>query len=200
MALHRRREHVTELVTFVPTDAHFLAHDLELMQWQARALGLPHRRELVEPPFETGYELALQRLQARGIDTVITGDIAEVDGLPNFIAARAARVGMAVELPLWGVPREAHLRTLVAEGFEIVLTLVKEPWLDASWVGRVLDVAAIEELLLLQAASGLDPAGENGEYHSMVLGGPGFGARLRLETRVISESPRHYLEVLGIAD
>lgn len=199
-ALHRSSgSNVTELVTFVPSDAHFQAHDLELMAWQARSLGLPHRRELVEPPYEPGYEQALRRLRDRGIECVITGDIAVVDGLPNFIQARAERVGLRVELPLWGVERVAHLRALVAEGFEVMLTLVKEPWLDAAWAGRILDDAAIDELTLVGAANGLDVAGENGEYHSMVLNGPGFRERLRVETRRHSAPPHHYLEVSRIS-
>src|SRR6187399_1608364 len=57
LALHRSAGlGVTELVTFVPPDAHFQAHDLELMAWQARALGLPHRRVVVGLPYQEGYE------------------------------------------------------------------------------------------------------------------------------------------------
>ena len=47
------------------------------------------------------------------IDRVITGDIAEVGGQPNFIVARAEQVGMRVELPLWGVDRGEHLRRMI---------------------------------------------------------------------------------------
>ena len=199
LALHRcAGRDVSELVTFVPRDAHFLAHDLELMRWQADAVGMPHRCELVESPYEAGYERALQRLLERGVHTVVTGDIAEVDGQPNFLSARATRVGLRVELPLWGVDRITHLRSILELGFEVVLTLVKEPWLDASWAGRRLDAAALEELLLVEAATGLDPAGENGEYHSMVLAGPGWRQRLALESRLVSASPVHRIEVLGV--
>jgi diphthine-ammonia ligase len=200
LALHRSAgSGVRQLVTFVPPDAHFQAHDLELMTWQARALGLPHRRLVVAHPYREGYERALAELLASGIERVVTGDIAPVDGHPNFIASCAERVGMSVALPLWGVDRREHLRQIVALGFDVVLTYVNEPWLNAGWVGRHLDAQALTELDALSRDNGLDPAGENGEYHSMVLAGPGFQTALEVTGRTLSAPPRHRLEITGIA-
>jgi diphthine-ammonia ligase len=199
LALHRSALHnVTELVTFVPPGAHFQAHDLNLMAWQARAIGLPHRRIVVEAPYEAGYERALGELRKAGIERVVTGDIAEVGGQPNFISARAARVGLKVELPLWGADRRAHLAELVALGFDVILTFVNEPWLDASWVGRHLDARALHDLCGLSRENGLDLAGENGEYHSMVLNGPGWLAALQVEGKTCSAPPVHRLEIAHV--
>src|SRR6478735_9207083 len=147
LALHRSADLcVRELVTFVPPDAQFQAHDLELMGFQARALGLPHRRIEVGFPYVEGYQRALGELLAAGIECVVTGDIAPVDGQPNFISSCAESVGMRVSLPLWGVDRLAHLNEIVALGFDVMLTFVNEPWLDASWVGRRLDAPALAAL------------------------------------------------------
>ena len=199
LALHRSAGlGVTELVTFVPPDAHFLAHDLQLMAWQARALGLPHRRVEVGFPYQKGYERALSELLAAGIERVVTGDIAEVDGHPNFISYCAERVGMSVSLPLWGVDRREHMHEIVGLGFDVMLTLVNEPWLGAAWVGRRLDARALNELEESSRVTGLDPAGENGEYHSMVLGGPGWGAALEVTGRTLSAPPRHHLLIADI--
>jgi len=199
LALHRSlASGVTELVTFVPPDAHFQAHDLELMAWQARALGLPHRQVVVGFPYREGYERALRELLACGIERVVTGDIAPVDGQPNFIASCGERVGMSVAFPLWGVDRREHMQEIVALGFEVMLTFVREPWLDASWVGRNLDTGALAELAELQRSNGLDLAGENGEYHSMVLGGPGWRSRLVVTGHTLSTPSQHRLEITRI--
>jgi len=199
LALHRSADcGVTELVTFVPPEAHFQAHDLELMTWQARAIGLPHRRVVVGFPYREGYERALGELLASGIERVVTGDIAPVDGQPNFIAECAERVGMGVSLPLWGVDRREHVQQIVALGFDVVLTFVNEPWLDATWLGRHLDAQALSELADLSRQNGLDLAGENGEYHSMVLHGPGWLSALEITGRALSAPPRHRLEIGGI--
>jgi diphthine-ammonia ligase len=199
LAYHRSaRADVTDLVTFVPPAAQFQAHDLELMGAQARSLGVPHRRIIVDEPYERGYESALRELREEGIERVVTGDIAEVDGHPNFIAACARGSGIQAEFPLWGVDRQAYLAEIVSLGFEVIFTLVNEPWFDASWVGRRLDAQSLDELAAMHRTCGLDVTGENGEYHSMVLGGPGFETPIPIEWRLVSSSTRHRLEVLRV--
>ena len=156
LAYHRSaRADVTDLVTFVPPRPN-QAHDLELMGAQARSLGVPHRQIIVDEPYERGYESALRELREEGIERVVTGDIAEVDGHPNFIAACARRSGIQAEFPLWGVDRQAHLAEIVSLGFEVIFTLVNEPWFDASWVGRRLDAQSLDELAAIHRTCGLD--------------------------------------------
>jgi diphthamide synthase (EF-2-diphthine--ammonia ligase) len=43
-----------------------------------------------------------------------------------------------------------------------VLTCIETAKLDASWLGRVIDADFVRDI----AAIGVDPCGENGEYHS----------------------------------
>ena len=199
LALHRAaRLDVTELVTFVPPNAAFRAHDLRLMAAQARAVGLPHRQMVIEPPFDDGYERAFRELRASGIDRVVSGDIAPVGNQPNFINAPARRAGLELELPLWGADRRAHLDQIIALGFDVVLTYVNEPWLGPEWVGRHLDQRALAALSALSRDNGLDIAGENGEYHSMVLAGPGWQRALRVQGRTVSAPPAHRLEIASI--
>src|SRR4051812_41402383 len=106
---------------------------------------------------------------------------------------------MSVALPLWGIDRREHMQAIVALGFDVMLTFVNEPWLDRTWVGRHLDAPALAELEELSRRNGLDLAGENGEYHSMVLGGPGWHSALDVSGRTLSAPPQHRLEVLRIA-
>ncbi len=103
-------------------------------------------------------------------------------------------------MPLWGVDRRAHLEQIIALGFDVLLTYVNEPWLGPEWVGRHLDAQALAELSALSRHSGLDVAGENGEYHSMVLGGPGWQRTLRVEGRTINAPSAHCLEITTITE
>jgi diphthine-ammonia ligase len=199
LALYRSvRLDVTELVTFVPPNADFRAHNLRLMAAQARAVALPHRHMVIEPPFDAGYERAFRELRASGIDCVVSGDIAAIGGQSNFINAPAKHAGLELELPLWGVDRRAHLEQIIALGFDVLLTYVNEPWLGPEWIGRHLDEQALAELSALSRDNGLDVAGENGEYHSMVLAGPGWQGALRVEGRTVSAPPAHRLEIANI--
>src|SRR5579875_2179050 len=114
LALHAAAAHGCEarcLVTFAPPEPDFLAHPLPVMALQARSLGLPHRVLTVAKPFETGYEAALRTLRDEaGIECVVTGDIAAVDGRPTgspsaampSACRRACRSGAAIAKRCWG--------------------------------------------------------------------------------------------------
>lgn len=178
MALYEARRDgldVRCLVTFAPPRGHFLAHPLPLMQRQARVLALQHHIMSVAPPFAESYQSALKKLREdSGIDCVITGDIAEVDGYPNWIRQQSHPVGIEVHTPLWSRPRSVLLQQLLDRGFRAVISCVDTRRLDEGWVGRVIDAAAIDALGALARRTGLDICGENGEYHTLVFDAPGF--------------------------
>lgn len=163
------------LVTFAPPEPDFLAHPLGFIKMQAHALGLPHVVLPISTPFESSYETCLCRLRDEmGIDCVVTGDIAEVDGNPNWIRERSRPVGMSVHMPLWGRDRSALLQQLLAQGFKAHFSCVKTRQLDESWVGRELNDSTISELRRIGERTGLDLCGEEGEYHTLVTDGPQF--------------------------
>ena len=138
-----------------------------------------------------------------GIDTVITGDIAEVAGQPNWIRERARPVGMNVLTPLWGRDRLELLQRLLALQFKVIFSCIKTRWLAAEWVGRDLDSEAIAGLRALRQQNGLDLCGEEGEYHTLVTDTPDFNRRVHLDVfRVRERGELAYLEIerAGLAD
>ncbi|PAW90475.1 MAG: hypothetical protein B9S33_01655 [Pedosphaera sp. Tous-C6FEB] len=171
---------VRGLVTFAPPEPLFLAHPVVVMQAQARALDLPHRLLTVEPPHEESYTRHIRALREQGVDLLITGDIAEVGGSPNWIRRCAEPAGMTVWTPLWGRARKTLLDDLLTQRFHVRFSCVKTDWLDAAWLGRELNAAAIAELQAVRARSGLDLCGEEGEYHTIVTDAPRFRQRLQL--------------------
>lgn len=184
MALYEARENgyrVNCLVTFAPPERDFLAHPLSFMKMQAQALGLPHYVLPITTPFDKSYETSLRRLRNEmGITCVITGDIAEVGGDPNWIRERSREVGMNVHTPLWGRDRSVLLRQLIDRGFKALFSCVKTRWLDEHWIGRALDETAIAELREIRAQTGLDLCGEEGEYHTLVVDGPQFAQAIEI--------------------
>lgn len=184
MALHEAKQagyHLDHLVTFAPPNPHFSAHPLAFIRLQAEALGLPHTTVVVDPPFESGYEAALRKMREEmQIDTVVTGDIGQVGGHPNWIRERCRAVGMNVFTPLWGRDRKTLLQQLLTGGFKASISCVCSQLLTPNWVGRRLDRSAISELETLCASSGMDLCGEQGEYHTLVTDGPGFAREIRI--------------------
>jgi len=171
---------VRELLTFAPPEPEFLAHPVAVMRLQADALSLPHRLLRVEKPYGENYERHIRALKEQdGIDLLITGDIAEVGGSPNWIRRCCKPAGMAVATPLWGRDRLSLLEQLLARRFRVLFSCVKTRWLGASWVGRELDDATVAGLRTAHTRSGLDLCGEEGEYHTLTTDAPRFQQRLQ---------------------
>jgi len=83
--------------------------------------------------------------------------------------------------PLWEVDRHEHLRGLLVSKAEIVVTCVMKRFFDQSWLGKRIDGRAAAELEELSEELGLDPCGEGGEYHTLVLDGPRFGGKIAMQ-------------------
>ena len=163
------------LVTFAPPEADFLAHPLAFIKMQAEALALPHYVLPISPPFEKSYETSLCRLRDEmSINCVVTGDIAEVRGNPNWIRERSRPVGIAVHTPLWGRDRNVLLRQLLDRRFRACFSCVNTRQLGEDWIGRELNDSAIAELGIIRQRTSLDLCGEEGEYHTLVIDGPQF--------------------------
>lgn len=172
---------IKALVTFVPTEVKFRAHPLSILQKQAEALGIPLQLVEIGEPYKESYRAAIRKLaEEQGIHTVVTGDIAEVNGYPNWIreccAGIKGKTGEEVQVltPLWHLSREELLQRLLILGFKVIFSCVKKPWLTSNWVGRELSGEAVQELLALRKLNGMDICGEEGEYHTLVLNGPNF--------------------------
>lgn len=184
LALHLAKEagcEITALVTFHSKTTEFRAHPKEWMELQSKSLGITHIRLQIEEPFAENYELELQKLKDQlGISVAVSGDISEVHGNSNWITERAEAVGMKAFLPLWHKNREEVMQLLLQFDFEVVLTMVKKPWLQEEFAGRKIDSKLLEEFTRLGKENGLDLCGEQGEYHTMVLDGPGYRKPIKL--------------------
>jgi uncharacterized protein (TIGR00290 family) len=146
---------------------------LALLDAQARALGLPVTHIRLSPEssneqYEQAMAAALDRARRTGVRQVAFGDLF----LPDIRAYREAQleaVGMEATFPVWGRDTAAFAREVLDHGFRAVLVCVDTEQLDASYCGREFD-----ESLLAELPRGVDPCGENGEFHTFVYDGPGF--------------------------
>lgn len=172
---------IVNLVTFIPDGADFLAHPLFMMEAQAKALNLPHRTLTISEPFQENYEKAIASIRVNyGVETLVTGDISQVDGFPNWIRERSRPSGMKVFTPLWEKDRKTILNRLLSLHFKVIFSGVRKPWLTEDWLGREITESSLEQLKALGRETGLDLCGEQGEYHTLVLDGPGFYKRIKI--------------------
>jgi diphthamide synthase (EF-2-diphthine--ammonia ligase) len=68
-------------------------------------------------------------------------------------------------------------RSFVASGARATIVAVNASRLDASWLGTELSDDAIDRLVAL----GVDPCGEDGEYHTFVTNSPSFARPVAIE-------------------
>jgi uncharacterized protein (TIGR00290 family) len=110
----------------------------------------------------------LGQVKADGINHVVFGDIF-LEWIKEYREKNLARVGMTPVLPIWGRKTAELSRSFVSLGFKAVITCVDTKVMPRSFLGRVFD-----EQFLAELPAGIDPNGENGEFHSFVFAGPIF--------------------------
>lgn len=153
----------------------------EVLHAQARAAGLPLlEAEIPAACANTDYDAAmtaaLDGAAARwpALRTVAFGDLF-LEDIRAYRAERMARIGWEVLTPLFGSDTAALARGMQAGGLRAALCCVDTTQLDAGFAGRDFDTALLRDL-----PAGVDPCGENGEFHTCVRAGPMFDAPLAL--------------------
>ena len=158
----------------------------ELLARQAEVIGIP-LVEVVIPPvcvneiYEARMAEAFAAPPLSGVDAVAFGDLF-LEDVRAYREERLAGTGRLGLFPLWGRDTAALAREFLAAGFEAILVCVDPRALDATFAGRRYD-----ERLLAELPPGVDPCGENGEFHTFVHGGPIFAEPIACETGQIIE-------------
>ena len=146
-----------------------------LLRRQAQSLGLPLEEVLISPgasndEYETNMGTALAALRTRipGLDAVVFGDLFLAD-IRAYRERTLARIGMHGLFPLWLRDTRALAHDFVRLGYRGVLVCVDSAQLPGAFAGREFDAGLLSDL-----PSGVDPCGENGEFHTFVYAGPGL--------------------------
>ena len=144
----------------------------ELLRAQARAVGLPLIDVRIPSPcpntvYEERMAAALGAAAADGVDTIVFGDLYLTD-IRAYREQRLSAIGFRAEFPLWLRDTRALAREMVGSGLRAVITCVDPRKVPGALAGREFDARLLEDL-----PAGVDPCGENGEFHTFVhAGGP----------------------------
>lgn len=145
----------------------------ELLEAQARALGLslwtiPLPWPCSNETYEATMAKFLDQARSRGIDTIAFGDLFLAD-IRRYRERQLQGTGLAPVFPLWELPTAGLAREMMAGGLRAKITCVDPKALAPSFAGRDFDAALLNDL-----PAGVDPCGENGEFHSFAYAGPMF--------------------------
>ena len=148
-----------------------------LLVQQTTSLGYPLEQVLISKSasneeYEARMRETLEKYLRAGVSTVAFGDIF-LEDLRKYREANLSKIGMKAVFPIWKRRTTELAHTFIDLGFKAVITCVDSKVLDKGFVGRLFDEQFISEL-----PSGVDPCGENGEFHSFVYDGPIFRRKI----------------------
>ncbi|HWI54946.1 MAG TPA: diphthine--ammonia ligase [Desulfobacteria bacterium] len=174
---------ISTLVTFFRKDDLSLYHSVghEVMAKQAAAMGF--NLEL-EPAayWDNGEALqrVMERLRQRGFEGGVFGDI-NSQRRRKLVEGLCSRFKMAMYMPLWGMAENDILAELRQRGCRLLIVSVRSDLIDEKWLGREID----NEFSDMCSEAGINPCGERGEFHTLVVDGPLFKDPLKLGPRKI---------------
>ena len=195
---------VAGLVTTVTTGYDRIAiHGVRrsILRRQVERLGI----QLIEaeiPPgadnatYEAAFADALARAGGGRMDEIAFGDLFLAD-VRAYREAMLARLGWRGLFPLWGEDTARLAHHFIDRGYRAILSCVDTTQLDGAFCGRDFDEALLSDL-----PAGVDPCGENGEFHTCVHAGPVFGEPIAIQRgeRVLRDHRFQYVDLIEAGD
>ena len=146
----------------------------QLLEAQAEAIGLPLWIVPIPHPcpndaYERAMRAAVERAVAEGFTHVAFGDLF-LEDVRRYRETRLAGSGLEPLFPIWKTKPTTDLaHDMIEGGLQARLTCVNPKQLNGRFAGRLFDRSFLADL-----PAGIDPCGENGEFHSFAFAGPMF--------------------------
>src|SRR5579864_2323485 len=157
-----------------------------LVEAQAERVGVPlWMVELPSPCCNADYEQRMaavwERAVAAGITAIAFGDLF-LEDIRDYRVRQLKGSGLEPLFPVWKIPTEKLAREMIAGGLKAKITCADPSKLAKSFVGRDFDEQFLQDL-----PSGVDPCGENGEFHTFVYDAPVFSHAVPVRTGEVVE-------------
>lgn len=145
----------------------------ELLNQQMKMIGIPYGKvELPENPSNEEYEKRMgekvRQLQSEGFECSAFGDIF-LEDLKRYREQQLTPLGFELLFPIWKKNTHDLMLEFINLGFRAIVVAINAELLDKSFVGRELDRDFLNDL-----PEGVDPCGENGEFHTFCYDAPYF--------------------------
>jgi uncharacterized protein (TIGR00290 family) len=146
---------------------------LEMLQRQAEAVGLPIETiSLPDPCTIEEYDATMRRFVTEStnkrIECMAFGDLF-LEDVRKYRENQLKGTGIDPLFPLWGIPTSELAEQMQSAGLEAYVSSVDLKKLPSRFAGR-----KWSRDLLAEFPKDCDPCGENGEIHTVVVGGPMF--------------------------
>lgn len=153
-----------------------------VLRRQAEVMGLPlYEIQIPYPCSNAEYEGAMREFLDRmralpedlGAEHLAFGDLF-LEDIREYRESKLEGTGFMPIFPVWGLPTAELAETMIASGLKAIVTAVNPSMLGGEFAGRWFDREFLSDL-----PDGVDPLGENGEFHTCVIDGPMFPRAIR---------------------
>jgi uncharacterized protein (TIGR00290 family) len=158
----------------------------ELLQRQADAVGLPLQTiNLPDPCTNEQYDTIMRQFvtesAANEVKYMAFGDLL-LEDIRQYREDQLKGTGIEPAFPLWGNPTRELAEHMLSAGLDAYVSSVDLKKLPLRFAGRKWSRELIAEL-----PQDCDPCGENGEMHTIVVGGPMFRRPISISVGQIVE-------------
>ncbi|MGL5402035.1 MAG: hypothetical protein ACRDA1_17075, partial [Plesiomonas shigelloides] len=110
-------------------------------------------------------------------------------GIAEFRRSYLEPQGWQTLFPLMGEPTSLLAQEIILRGIETYLISVDTTQLNGEFCGRRFDASLLAEL-----PANVDPCGEHGEFHTLVVNSPAFTQRLDVQSLHIERQERFHFQ------
>jgi len=146
----------------VPTS--LLAAQAKAVEVALHAIPIPH--PCPNALYEQAIAAFIEKAKAAGVTRVAFGDLF-LEDIRRYRERQFAGSGVELLFPIWGLPTRALAEQMTASGLRAWIVCVDPRRAPREWAGRVFDADFVKSV-----PYGIDPCGENGEFHTFVFEGP----------------------------
>lgn len=170
---------------------------VELLKEQAQSIRIPLEevyisKDAANEEYESKIVEVLKRYRAQGIEAVAFGDIF-LEDIRHYREENLRKIGMRALFPNWKKDTRLLAQNFIDLGFKAIIVCV-----DLMKVSPDLSGMEFDAQFLAKLPHGVDPCGENGEFHTFVYDGPIFKRRVSFKKgeRMLRDNRFHYCDLL----
>jgi predicted ATP pyrophosphatase (TIGR00289 family) len=153
--------------------------NISLVDLFAEAVGIPLVKAETSGIKERELEDLKNLLSTLDVEGVVSGAISS-----QYQKKRIDKICRELNLesiaPLWHEDPIKLLKEMIASGFQVVIVGVYAYGFNINWLGRKIDLEALNDLVELNKKYGISPVGDGGEYETLVLDAPIFRKKIQL--------------------
>lgn len=174
---------ITDLISLITTFDKPAGHIENISILQKIAADMNKKLTIIN--LQKGRDALVEALIKMGVEVLVAGDVLVEDHV-RWLQEICKMAGIALIEPLFNKDTLVTLREMIDAGFKATIICVDTEFLGEEWLGFALSKETLNEFL--SKKGNIDPLGENGEYHTIVIDCPLYKRSLSIKSSEMHRS------------